>query len=148
MKSWEFNAVTYEASVYCNSCLPEGISIDSDEVFPVFADSEWDYYPTCAICFHRHDYVGLTEDGVDYEAQYSEPDTEDIVIYSCGSLGGSTGVGVVDGSSADDAFFGSAFSSEDEALDAIRLYIDQYGYYPQIWRESDHGNYVRISLDA
>ena len=57
MKSYDFDAVTYEASIYCTECLPDGMSADSAAVHPVFADSEWDYMPVCDRCGREHDYV-------------------------------------------------------------------------------------------
>lgn len=64
MKAYHFYAVTYQGSVYCVDCLPEGITPDSEGVFPIFASSEWDYYPVCDVCFREHDYVTLTQVGV------------------------------------------------------------------------------------
>jgi hypothetical protein len=69
MKSFDYFAVTYNASVYCVDCLPDDApGIESDEIGPIFADSEWDRYPTCDVCGTEHDYVGLTEDGLIYHA--------------------------------------------------------------------------------
>jgi len=62
MKSWEFEAVTFNGDIYCNDCCP--VDTDSPEVSPIFADSEWDYLPVCDHCGTEHDYVGLTEDGM------------------------------------------------------------------------------------
>ena len=61
MKSYDFNAMTYDADIYCTECLPEGINEDSTEVFPIFADSEWDYTPVCCVCGREHDYVSVLE---------------------------------------------------------------------------------------
>ena len=58
MESQDFEAVTYEASVYCNGCCP--VDIYSEGVWPVFADSEWDYYPVCDGCGQEHTYMNLT----------------------------------------------------------------------------------------
>jgi len=69
MKSYDFDAVTYDGAVYCNECCP--VPLDSDEVMPVFADSEWDCYPTCDVCGTQHDYMGLTSDGIAYEAEHN-----------------------------------------------------------------------------
>lgn len=57
MKSYDYEAVTYDSDVYCVECLPE--DFDEDDVFPIFADSEWDYVPTCCVCGAEHDYVIL-----------------------------------------------------------------------------------------
>lgn len=66
MKSYDYNAVTTcEGEVYCVDCLPDTYNID--DVSPIFADSEWDYYPTCDNCHEKHEYMGLTSDGVLHE---------------------------------------------------------------------------------
>ena len=39
-----------------------------EEYAPVFADSEWDYYPTCDKCGEQITDVNLTSDGRKYEA--------------------------------------------------------------------------------
>lgn len=63
MKAWHFYAVVYNDCIYCVDCLPEGITAESDGVFPIFANSEWDYYPVCDVCLREHDYVCLTDFG-------------------------------------------------------------------------------------
>lgn len=63
MKSFDFDACAYDGEVYCNECLPEGVTTESESVMPVFADSEWDYYPSCSACHAEHDYVNLTSEG-------------------------------------------------------------------------------------
>lgn len=64
MNAADFEAVAYDGAVYCLSCLPDGVDSDSEECSPVFADSEWDCYPTCDACQAEHDYVALTSDGI------------------------------------------------------------------------------------
>ena len=59
MKAYDYKAVTYDGSIYCIGCLPHGVTAESDEVFPIFADSEWDYVPVCDVCGKEHDYVIL-----------------------------------------------------------------------------------------
>jgi hypothetical protein len=65
MKAYDYEAVTYDADVYCVGCLPDDVSVDDEEVGPIFADSEWDHYPVCAHCGTVHDYVSLTTYGRD-----------------------------------------------------------------------------------
>jgi len=55
MTIWDYEAVTYESSVYCAGCLPDGISIDDDEVKPLFPTREWVYTPVCEKCGREHD---------------------------------------------------------------------------------------------
>lgn len=67
MRSYDYEALTYDGAVYCKGCLPAGVDPQSNEVMPVFADSEWDYYPACDKCGKVHDYVNLTPEGRAYE---------------------------------------------------------------------------------
>jgi len=69
MKSYDFDAVIYDGEVYCVECLPQApkgyehqqVTIDSDEVSPIFADSEWDYAPVCGACGMVHDYMTILQ---------------------------------------------------------------------------------------
>ena len=63
MKTYDYYAVGYKGDIYCLKCLPKGVDVNSDEVSPIFADSEWDEYPTCGVCFEIHDYVSKIESG-------------------------------------------------------------------------------------
>lgn len=63
MRSFDYDAVTYDGAVYCTGCLPKGITSDHTECYPIFADSEWDHYPMCDHCQEVHDYVSLTSYG-------------------------------------------------------------------------------------
>ena len=91
MKSFDYEAYTYGADIYCIECLPEGVDPNSDEVHPIFADSEWDYWPSCCNCGAVHDYVSLTPEGREYESEFcphchaalkedKDPDGEEYVI--------------------------------------------------------------------
>ena len=71
MKAYDFDACVFDGEIYCNACLPDGVDTDSEDVRPVFADSEWDYYPTCCECGAVHDYVSLTAEG-QYENQQAD----------------------------------------------------------------------------
>lgn len=59
MKSYDFDAVVYDGEIYCIGCLPKNVSVKSEDVHPIFADSEWTYYPVCCECQTEHDYVSL-----------------------------------------------------------------------------------------
>jgi hypothetical protein len=63
MKAYDFDAVAFDCGVYCTGCLPDGVTTNDEAVHPVFADSEWDYYPVCDACGCEHDYVNLTGEG-------------------------------------------------------------------------------------
>ena len=45
-KTYEYDAITVDASVICVECAEE----EGIEGHPVFIDSEWDYYPSCDKC--------------------------------------------------------------------------------------------------
>lgn len=63
MRCDHYEALTHDGAVYCVECLPADVTEDSEEVHPVFADSEWDAYPVCDSCTRVHTYVGLTPYG-------------------------------------------------------------------------------------
>lgn len=63
MKSFDFEAVVIEGAVYCVECVGEGTDLNGEDVSPIFADSEWDHYPTCDGCGAQHEYVSLTDEG-------------------------------------------------------------------------------------
>jgi len=56
--------------------LPDGVNVDDEEVQPIFADSEEDYYPCCNECGEEHNYVGLTTEGQAYEAKRQAKDND------------------------------------------------------------------------
>lgn len=67
MKSYDIVAYTAEdGGIYCVPCAS---LMDEDEVDlePVFADSEWDYYPCCDECESVIDEVNLTSEGRAFE---------------------------------------------------------------------------------
>lgn len=59
MKAWEYDAVVLDGEIYCVTCLSEK---ELRNAAPIFADSEWTYYPTCSECGAVHEYVTLTPD--------------------------------------------------------------------------------------
>jgi hypothetical protein len=61
MKTYDFYAVVYSCDVYCTECVPDGANIEDSEIYPIFADSEWDYAPVCCNCGESHDYVTILE---------------------------------------------------------------------------------------
>lgn len=71
MKAFDFEAVTYDGAVYCIEHCPVPVTNDS-EVYPIFADSEWDHYPVCSQCHEKHTYVNLTDEGRIEEFNASE----------------------------------------------------------------------------
>lgn len=59
MKAYDFEACTYQGDVYCNGCLPRGLSVNSEEVTPIFASDEWEHTPVCCQCMEPHDYMSV-----------------------------------------------------------------------------------------
>jgi hypothetical protein len=66
MRPCDFNAVMKDGECYCSRHFTKE-ELESDEVYPIFADSDNDYYPVCAECGMIHTYVDLTPDGVHNE---------------------------------------------------------------------------------
>jgi hypothetical protein len=61
MNAYDYDAVVYKDEVYCVECLPKNLK-KGEEVFPIFADSEWDYPPVCTICKTAHTYMTILKD--------------------------------------------------------------------------------------
>ena len=73
MKSFDYEAVVLDGTtVLCLDCLT--VDVEDDRVSPIFADSEWDYYPVCEGCGEKLDYMSLT----DYGREQYEIDEEQI----------------------------------------------------------------------
>lgn len=64
-----------------------------------------------------------------------EPCEGDYVLSPCGSLGGKTLVSVFGGRNVLGEYI-----EEDDAIAAIRAKMDADKFWPNVWRESDHGN--------
>ena len=63
MKSFDYDAYIFDGAVLCCACIT-GLTILGEEdpdLSPIFADSEWDYFPCCSICESEIDYVALIE---------------------------------------------------------------------------------------
>lgn len=74
------------------------------------------------------------EDERSEEPEHDEPDEGDFVLSDTGYLGSGVAVGEVGG-----GFLGD-FKDEDEALAFVRTHMEENNFFPNIWRESDHGN--------
>lgn len=61
-------------ATYCSHCKQKVKDELPDHLSPVFADSEWDFYPTCDVCGAVMDYVNLTTDGQRYEEERKQKD--------------------------------------------------------------------------
>jgi hypothetical protein len=80
MKSHDFFAVIYKNDVLCTGCLPEGVTVQDEKVFPIFANSEHDRYPVCDLCWKEHDYVVLTEHGMIHTSDH-DPVFRDVTVF-------------------------------------------------------------------
>ena len=70
MKSYEYQGyTTREGGIVCTDCTGKLTEAEETELgySPIFADSEWDYYPACDICGRVLDYVCLTTEGKEQE---------------------------------------------------------------------------------
>ena len=66
MKSYEYQGyTTSQGGVVCTDCTGKLSETEEAELgyCPIFANSEWDYYPACDICGRVLDYVCLTTEG-------------------------------------------------------------------------------------
>lgn len=140
MKSFDYEAVTYDGAVYCVECLPDGVTMNSDEVSPIFADSEWDSAPVCDACGAEHDYVTVlesddedTDDDNDDETEPTEPEEGDYTttdhkhFYQYGKL-------VLD------------LDEDDDHIAALNAHMDREQFWPNAWFISDHGNAHLMTL--
>jgi hypothetical protein len=65
MNAFDYYAVVYDGDIYCTECLPDDVDTDDTDMHgnsvcnPIFAGSEWDYVPVCAVCGEVHDYVTI-----------------------------------------------------------------------------------------
>jgi hypothetical protein len=138
MKSYDYDAVILDGDVYCVDCLPD--DVPPEDITPIFADSEWDYYPSCDKCGSLHEYVSLTNEGQRYEQERAGPQEEDITISPCGPLGSLYAVGVVNGE------FIGRYPDWDSVVVAIKGYMEENNFSPTVWGVSDHGNASIVTL--
>ncbi len=55
-----FDAVEFQGKVYCIGCLPDPISLNDEDVLPIFANSVVKEFPNCEACGVQHDYMWTT----------------------------------------------------------------------------------------
>lgn len=65
MKSYDVVGWVLDGEAYCPAHKPA--DLPDEQAYPIFADSEWDYYPVCGECRERIEDVSLTSDGAKYE---------------------------------------------------------------------------------
>ena len=71
----------------------------------------------------------------DWEAPKDEPGEDSYILSDSRPLGSRTSV------SYEGKHFGE-FPDEDSALDAIRANMEDEKFFPEVWKVSDHGNYI------
>jgi hypothetical protein len=79
MKAYDYEAVTWNSSEYCKTCLPDdayGLLVDKKQrkanpdaevPSPIFASAELSHYPVCFVCHEKHTYMSLNSEGRAYE---------------------------------------------------------------------------------
>jgi hypothetical protein len=68
------------------------------------------------------------------------PQDDDITISDSGPLGTLYSVGVVNGKHIGE------YKTREDAVNAIREYMEKNNWYPTVWSVSDHGNAVAINI--
>lgn len=62
MKAFDFEAVQFEGIEMCVECLPKGITVDDEDVTPIFASDERTGPVVCDVCRAEHDYMNIIRD--------------------------------------------------------------------------------------
>ena len=73
--------------------------------------------------------------------EHLEPESHDCFFTSSGPLGSRTSVSI------NEKFIGE-YSSQDDAEEAARCWIEDNNFYPNCWIVSDHGNYHLTTIGA
>lgn len=69
----QYKAVIYCGQCLCVACLPP--DHNSEDVEPIFKDTEIDSYPLCALCGELHDYMRISIK----EWEVNNPEAFDVV---------------------------------------------------------------------
>jgi hypothetical protein len=69
-----------------------------------------------------------------------QPEEEDYIISSSGTLGGRTDVSIYGGKHL------ATFGDEEDAENFLRKRMDQESFYPRVWFNDDHGGYTLRKL--
>jgi hypothetical protein len=81
----------------------------------------------------------------DDEEEPEEPEEDDYVILDCGTLGSKTIVSVQ--SRWADKCISKIFDTEEEAVKAIKEDMAAQQYWPNVWREDDHGGVTLYDME-
>jgi hypothetical protein len=90
----------------------------------------------------------LVDDGLmeQPDEEEEEPEDGDYIISDCGALGSCTQVCVFCGHWADKAH-AKLFDTEEAAEKAIKADMEAQNYWPDVWRQDDHGGMSRYEMD-
>jgi hypothetical protein len=91
---------------------------------------------------YNYDDEDATDDDGFEEPEYT-PDEDDAYLAPCGRLGAGTSLSVCQ------RFIGEFYSTEDQtsdelALQALRVWMDANRFYPNIFRVDDHGGLTQV----
>lgn len=147
---------SYQADVYCITCGEaicaqlaadrSGAPWDDDEFRdseilpqPIFF-GESDQAEHCADC-GEHLY------GADPDADPIEPEEGDYILAPAGQLGARTAVYECNGARHSRHGELGDYPDEDTALEVVRNRMAAESYYPNVWRQDDHGGYVLLTVE-
>lgn len=74
-------------------------------------------------------------------SEFFEPDEDDAYLNPCGPLGSNTSVSVAGKHLGE-------YSNDEEALEALREWMDRNEFWPNIWTISDHGNVHYVTFEG
>lgn len=73
-----------------------------------------------------------------YDDEPNEPTEGDYILSSCGELGSKAAVSIYEGK------FLREFREESDARNWIQQNMLDHGFFPNVWKLSDHGNWILI----
>jgi hypothetical protein len=80
MKAFDFEAVVYDGAEYCVECLPKGVSVNDEDVSPIFADESRERPAICNECAAEHDYMPLPPKLPFFLFEMREGDDNDVSV--------------------------------------------------------------------
>jgi hypothetical protein len=131
MNSADVVGYTYDGEFYCVDCWEGDVD---EETGVVFADSEWDYYPTCGTCHEQCKDVSLTSEGELYETEANGPQEDDYTTTDYQHWYQYAKLVVTVGEDGDWRI-------------AVMAHMDEESFWPNVWAVSDHGNTTLLSME-
>lgn len=89
-------AVQTPEGIFCEACLPEAYLRHTTDVFTLHDDDQFETYPICEACGHKHVEVALTAVGEKYELETAGPRPGDLLLTQTGPALHLTELSVVD----------------------------------------------------